>query len=294
VDADLSLNGSTASSTLGGQVVVHKLSFNAGSDLGEIIGAFAGDETITESSPFKEKIKLNVAVRSDEQLAASSNQLSIAGTANLTLGGNLAAPIVFGRVTLNRGEVFFLGKRFDIRSGTVVFANTRRTNPVMNLNVGTRVEQYNITINLSGTVNRLRTTYTSDPALSTGDIINLLAFGQTTTEAAANAGAPAALGAESAVANAVGNQVAGKLQSVTGLSQLTIAPSLANAQNPGAQIAIQQRVTGNLLVTFSTDITTAQTQAVQLEYRAKRNVTISILRDQNGGYGLDVRYHKSF
>jgi hypothetical protein len=31
-----------------------------------------------------------------------------------------------------------------------------------------------------------------------------------------------------------------------------------------------------------------------VKYQAKRNVTISILRDQNGGYGIDIHYHKAF
>jgi autotransporter translocation and assembly factor TamB len=143
-------------------------------------------------------------------------------------------------------------------------------------------------------LDKLRTTYTSEPTLPSADIINLLAFGQTTTEAASNASAPATLGAESAVANAVGGQVAGQLQKVTGISQLTIDPMAGNNQNPGAQVAIQQRMAGNLLVTFSTDITNAQSQAVQLKYQWKPNITVSILRDENGGYGLDVRYHKAF
>jgi len=47
-------------------------------------------------------------------------------------------------------------------------------------------------------------------------------------------------------------------------------------------------------VTFSTDITSAQTQTVQLLYQIKPNVTVSLLRDENGGYGLDIRYHKAF
>ncbi len=294
VDANLALNGGKDKSTLTGQVVVHKLAFNQSSDLAEIAAAFSGDDTVAEPSPTLEKIKLNVSVQSDDQLALASSQLSIAGTANLNVTGSMARPVILGRISLSSGEVFFLGKRFEIQNGTILFANAARTNPVLNLTMNTTVEQYNITINLTGTLDKLRTTYTSDPTLPSADIINLLAFGQTTTEAASNATAPASLSAESAVANAVGSQVAGQLQKVTGISQLTIDPMAGNNQNPGAQVAIQQRVAGNLLVTFSTDVTNAQSQAVQLKYQWKPNIIISILRDENGGYGLDVRYHKTF
>jgi translocation and assembly module TamB len=156
------------------------------------------------------------------------------------------------------------------------------------------VDQYTITINLTGPMDRLKTTYTSNPSLSTADIINLLAFGQTTADAASSASTPASVGAESAVASAAGSQVASQVQKLTGISQLTLNPLAGNNQNPGSQVAVQQRVSGNILLTFSTDVTSAQNESIQVQYRAKRNVTVSVLRDENGGYGIDVRYHKAF
>jgi translocation and assembly module TamB len=197
-------------------------------------------------------------------------------------------------VGLTKGEVFFLGKRFEIQNGTIAFVNTVRTEPVVNLYVKTVVDQYTITVNLTGPLDRLKTSYTSDPALSTADIINLLAFGRTTADAASSAAIPASVGAESAIASAAGSQVASQVQKLTGISQLTFNPLASNNQDPGAHVAVQQRVSGNILLTFSTDVTSAQNQSIQVQYQVKRNVTVSVLRDENGGYGFDVQYHKAF
>ena len=68
---------------------------------------------------------------------------------------------------------------------------------------------------------------------------------------------------------------------------------MGSNQNPGAQLATQQRVSGNLLFTFSSNVTSTQNQTVQLEYQPGRQVTISVLRDQYG-YGFDVKLHKIF
>ena len=90
-------------------------------------------------------------------------------------------------------------------------------------------------------------------------------------------------------------QVSGQIEKLTGISQLTIDPLTSNSQaNPGAQVAIQQRVTGKILLTFSTDVTTTQNQAVQVQYQAKKNLSISALRDEYGGYAIDVHIHKRF
>jgi len=294
MDGNLSLIGTTTASTLGGRVTVDNLSFNEGSDLGEIISQFSGDNTVSDPSSLINRVKLNVAVQSSDNLNLASSQLSIAGSANLNVVGTLADPVILGRIALTSGEVFFLGKRFEIQNGTIAFANTVRTEPLVNLYVNTVVDQYTITINLTGPMDRLKTTYTSDPSLSTADIINLLAFGQTTADAASSASTPASVGAESAVASTAGSQVASQVQKLTGISQLTLNPLAGNNQNPGSQVAVQQRVSGNILLTFSTDVTSAQNQSIQVQYRAKRNVTVSVLRDENGGYGIDVRYHKAF
>jgi translocation and assembly module TamB len=294
VDAGLYLSGATTASTLGGHITVDKLSFNQGSDLAEIVGQLSGDNTVSDASSLARRVKLNVAVQTADNLNLASSQLSIGGSANLSVIGTVADPVILGRVGLTKGEVFFLGKRFEIQNGTIAFVNTVRTEPVVNLYVNTVVDQYTITVNLTGPLDRLKTSYTSDPALSTADIINLLAFGRTTADAASSAATPASVGAESAVASAAGSQLASQVQKLTGISQLTFNPLAGNNQAPGAQVALQQRVSGNILLTFSTDVTSAQNQSIQVQYQIKRNVTVSVLRDENGGYGFDVRYHKAF
>ena len=57
---------------------------------------------------------------------------------------------------------------------------------------------------------------------------------------------------------------------------------------------MRQRVTSKLFVTFSTDVTTTEYSAVQLQYQLNRKWSVSGVRDQNGGFGLDGRYHKDF
>jgi hypothetical protein len=58
--------------------------------------------------------------------------------------------------------------------------------------------------------------------------------------------------------------------------------------------AIQQRVTGNLLVDVRHDITSMQRQAVQIEYKFNPKWSVSGTRNQNGGFGVDGKYRKDF
>jgi translocation and assembly module TamB len=171
-----------------------------------------------------------------------------------------------------------------------------RTEPVLNLQMQARINEYNIRLGLSGPLDRLQTTYTSDPALPPVDIINLIARGKTVESAAANQSSSGTLGAQAALASTISSQVTGKIAQLTGVSQLQIDPGVGtnNGQNPGARIAIQQRVTSNLLVTFATDVTSTQRQAIQVEYKFNQKWSIGGTRNQNGGFGLEGRYQKDF
>ena len=295
VGGSLQLSGSPANSRLSGNVLIDRLSFTPDFDLANFIGQFSGEMPPVAPSVFQQNMKLNVAIQTASNLNAVSSKLSVAGAANLTVGGTAANPVILGRTTLTGGEVFFLGKRYEVQNGTIEFANPVRTEPTLNLYVTTTVQQYTIILNFVGPIDRLRTNYTSDPSLAPSDIINLIAFGKTAEQSASAASTPTSVGAESVLAQGVSGQVSGRIEKLAGISQLSIDPLAGtNSNDPGSQISVQQRVTGNLLLTFSTDVTSTQNQAVQLQYEVKRNVSLSVLRDQNGGYAIDVRVRKDF
>ena len=116
------------------------------------------------------------------------------------------------------------------------------------------------------------------------------------TEAAQAANpTPGNLGAESFIASQVSGQVTNRVEKIAGLSQLSVDPVLGgNGQDPGARVTVQQRVTGNMFVTFATDATSTQRQVIKLEYQATPRVAFSGVRDQNGGFAFDVRIKKTW
>ena len=295
LSGQINFRGQPSASFLTGRVLLNNISFTEQFDLSSLAGMFSASSSGVPASSFERNMKLNVAVLSTQEISLASNKLSVGGSATLSVIGTMAQPVILGRIVLNSGEVFFLGKRFEIQSGTVEFANPVRTEPVVRMYITTTIEQYNITLNLNGPFDRLRTNYTSDPALPPADIIHLLAFGNTTEEANAAPSQSVAMGAESVLAQGVGSQVAGKLENLTGISQLTIDPlATNNSGQPGQQIAIQERVTGSLLFTFSTNVTTTQGQTIELQYNLSKQTSVTVLRDQYGGYAVDLRWHKAF
>jgi hypothetical protein len=164
-----------------------------------------------------------------------------------------------------------MNKRYQIERGIIAFSNPNRTEPVLNILLRTTINQYNLSLTFVGPLDKMQTNYVSDPPLPTADIINLIARGQTTQQAAA---APS---------------------NFAGLSSLSIDPTLGgNDSNPGARVAMQKRITSGFLFTFATDVTTTQREIIQGEYQFNKRWSASVTRDENGGFAVDGKYHKRF
>ena len=294
VDANLRLTGSTEHALLGGSVNLSDLSFTPGFDLSSFINQFSGGVATPPTQGFSQNIALNLAVRSTNDVNLVSRTLSVGGSANLQVRGTAADPVILGRVNLNNGDIILNGSRFVLNGGTIQFVNPSETEPVVNVSLNTNIQQYSIYLRFNGPISQLRTEYSSDPSLPSADIINLLAFGKT-TEASAQDATPANQAAESLIASQVSSQVTSRFSKIAGISQLSINPVLNGTSNQGlANITIQQRVTGNLFITFSDNVGSTQSQTIQGQYQISPRVAVSATRDQNGGVAFDALIKKSW
>jgi translocation and assembly module TamB len=290
LNGNLMLTGTDKTGVMSGQLTIDRLSLTKDFDLSTFADQF-GTISVPSSGPsFAQNVKMNVSLKSAREMALASNKLSVQGSADLVIRGTLAEPVLLGRTTITGGEIFFGGNRYTVESGVVQFVNPLRTEPVVNILVTTTVNQFDLSMNFMGPIDRLRTTYTSDPPLAPVDIINLITTGHTTEASTSGQTSP-----ESVIAGQLTGQVSSRVEKLAGVSSLTIDPQVGGTQgNGGGKLAVQQRVTKNLFFTFSTDLRTSTGQTVQVEYQVSKKFALSTTRDQNGGYTVQVKVHKRF
>jgi translocation and assembly module TamB len=289
---DLNLVGTSQAANLNGRVLIDSLSFTQNFDLATLAGQVqSGPESAPSEGPAN-KVKLDIAVQTARDLNLTSSAVSLQGQANLHVIGTAADPVIVGRTEFTAGDIFLMNKRYQIERGLIEFSNPNRTEPVLNLLLTTTINQYNLSLTFRGPLDKMQTSYVSDPPLPTADIINLIARGQTTQQAAAS---PSNFGASSLLAQGAASQVSGGVQKLAGLSSLSIDPTLGgNNSDPGARIAMQKRVTNNFLFTFATDVTSTQRELIQGEYQFNKRWSASVTRDENGGFAVDGKFHKRY
>jgi translocation and assembly module TamB len=288
-NSDLTFSGTRQAAVLQGRVLVDSLSFTSDFDIAAFMSQFTGTSAPPSPDSLAQNVKLEISVQSSSQLTAATSQLSVEGQANLRIIGTAADPVVVGRATLTSGDIFFNGHQFHLERGIITFVDPNQTQPVLNVLITTTIRQYNLSISLVGPIDKLRTGFVSDPPLPPADVINLIARGQTTQE-----GAPTSFGANSILAAGLG-QVGSNVTKLTGISGLQIDPLIGgNNTNPSARLGIQKQVTKNFTFTFSTDVTLPQSEIVQGEYQLNKRWSVSVTRNESGGFAVDGRFHTNF
>jgi len=242
-------------------------------------------------------------------LQVSTSLAKVSGDIDLHIRGTLADPSILGRVNILHGTVYFNGTNYQVQRGDITFLNPTTIEPVLNLAFTTRIAGYDINLSLDGPVDRLHTTYRSDPPLPSSDIISLLAFRQCPTSATFTCSPSAVEQAENYSASAspsftetASNQILGealnatlsnRVQHLFGISRVKISPEVANTiGNPSARITVEQQVSNNVTVTYVTDVSQAEQQVIQVEYNINRNFSIVAVRDQFGVASFDVRIRR--
>ncbi len=294
LDCDLRLSGTSNSSTLSGTATVTRFAITPQFDFALLIArARQAPEAPNPKSPLN-NMRLAVHVVSTPELQVQASLARLTGDVDLNIRGTVIRPIPLGRVNITEGQVTLNGTTYQLERGDVTFSNPVRVEPVLDVEATTRVRDYDITLGFHGPLDRLSTTYRSDPPLPTSDIIGLLAFGRTREEAvmATEANPTFTESASSAIlSQALNSAGSTRMQRLFGVSRIKISPEVAGTEavDPNSRLTIEQQVSRDFTVTYVTDLTRSAQQVIQIEYNYSRNFSILATRDQYGVLSVDVR-----
>ena len=296
-DADLRWTGTSKASVLSGDVTITKLAVTPGFDFGASLARSAQSSSLPQTNPLLNRIRMDVHIETTPELQMQTAVVRLSGDADLHLRGTLAKPVLLGRADITEGEVYFNGTKYRMERGDVIFVNPVTTTPVLDLQASTHVRDYDITINLNGPVDKLNSTYRSEPPLPVADIISLLALGQTQQQSAQmqqSGQSPFAQQASSAIlSEALNSAISNRARSLFGISHIRVDPQgMATETSPTTSapaVTIEQQVKDNLTLTYTTNVSQTSQQIIQAEYNVTRNVSILALRDYNGVISFEVR-----
>jgi translocation and assembly module TamB len=249
-------------------------------------------------------MRLDVRIRTSSSLAVEASLAqNIQADADLRLRGTVAVPGMLGRVTITEGNLVFFGTKYTVNEGTISFYSPVKIEPILNVDLETTAKGVDVVLTISGPVDNMKLTYTSDPPLQFQEIVSLLASGRApSSDPTIVAHEPTAppqsfqqMGESAIVSEAIANPVSSRLERVFGVSQLKIDPTFTSGSElPQARLTLQQQVNNNVTFTYVTNLANTNSQIVRVEWALNPQWAAVAQRDENGRFGIDFFYKKQF
>ena len=300
-DGNLRLAGGVDQAQLQGELVVRQMVVNQNINfISKIIESSNSlmEPAPTVTSPVASKIHLNVRVTSTPPVQLQTPNFRLMGDIDIRLQGTLADPVQVGSIHFLSGETVFRGNRYTLVRGDMSMTNPFRTQTYLDMEVETHVQSYELTLDISGPIDRPKFSYRSDPPLANTDIVSLLALGYVRQEGSFTAvgGSPTAtIGASAILSEALSSQTTSRIQHLFGVSRIKIDPNVAvPGFGSGARVTVEQQVAHNLTLTYVTDTSYSQYRIIQFEWNIDSNVSVLGVRDQNGVFGIEFRFRRRF
>jgi translocation and assembly module TamB len=296
-NASLRLQGGPQSLRLSGNVLVTR--FGVGPDVDFAAFSAGGVQAPPDPNSAANKIRLDVHVTSSPQLDFQNSFAKLAGTVDLTVRGTLATPSILGRILITDGSATYAGTKYQLERGSIYFSNPVRIDPTIDLDATARVENYDITIGVHGTVTNLKPTYRSEPPLTEADIFNLLALGRTQEEAQLYQEQQVQAGTDPTTSALLGGAlnatVSSRVGKLFGAGSVKIDPAFVGTLgNSSARITVQEPLSKQLTLVFATNVNETAEQLIQVQYQLDENNSIVATRDESGVFSVVYKIRKRY
>jgi translocation and assembly module TamB len=298
-DASLHLQGQQNNLLLSGDVLITRFTVSSELDIAALAAQANSVETIAPRDAPSNHIRLDVHFTSSPQLNFQNAYAKLAGNVDLRLRGTLASPSLLGRISITEGSGIIAGTRYELQHGDIYFTNPVRIQPTIDLNATARVEDYDITLGLRGTPEKLAVTYRSDPPLPEADVVALLALGRTENQQRLYTQQQEAAGSnpttDALLGGALNATVSSRVQRLFGAGSVKVDPNYLGALgNSTSRIIVEERLGSNVTLTYATNVNTTAQQLIQADIAVNRYVSLQMARDESGVFSVVLKATQRF
>jgi translocation and assembly module TamB len=293
-DATLQLQGTQNSLLLSGGVLLTRFTVSPDMDFAALATQAGKVQPVAPPDAPSNHVRLDVHILSSQQLNFQNAFAKLAGDVDLRLRGTLATPSLLGRVSITEGSATIAGTRYELQRGDITFNNPVRIEPSIDLNATAHAGDYDITLGLHGSLDKMAVTYRSDPPLPEADVVALLALGRTQNgqriytqqqeQIASNPTTDALLG------GALNATVSSRVQKLFGAGSVKVDPSYLGALgNSTTRITVEEQLGRKLTLTYATNVNTTAQQLLQAEIAINRHVSLLVARDESGVFSMVIK-----
>jgi translocation and assembly module TamB len=309
LDADVEIRGSSREQLIGGLVNLRRAEYTKDIELADLINTRR--ESIEEGAEIElTRTALFTALRVEGRnaLVVRNNLADLVGSVSLQLDGPVNDPTISGRITATSGTLNFRNDRYDITRALVDLPPSRNADPVLNIQGESQIRGYRVIVSLTGPLSQPQAAVRSEPALPQADVVSLITTGQLSSgDTSSSILSQSEVGAAtSLLTDALINAPAQRATSrLFGLTTFEINPVIGGTtgSTPSARLTLGRRISKEVTVRYSTNVTSDPNQILALEYRVSDRLSFTAQYEQastrqltarNNNFNFEIRFRKRF
>ena len=303
---NLLLSGGIDRMALQGDVTVNRALYFKDIDFGTtLLNAVLSRRGVTPivSASWQDRVALSLHLVSSGTLAVRNNIADVTGSGDVQVAGTLANPTLIGDVTLDEGgRVRFQNVDYTVVRGSINFQNPFRIDPYFDVTLEGRLSggfsevqesgPIEVTVNITGTIDRITPTITSDPPASDITLFSLLGVGALGNQTGQTQ-TPASTAGRSLLLQSFSRLIGSRV--LPFVDTFTFDPTnLDVTANPGPKVTLQKRLSNNLsilVVYYLSD----HRQRELIDWQINPEWALQFIRDEiRNEYRTEARFRRQY
>ena len=256
------------------------------------------------AASWQDHVSLRVHLAAPGTLAIRNNLADVTGSGDIDLTGTLANPVVLGLVTLDEGgRVRFQNVDYTVVRGSMNFQNPFRIDPYFDITLEGRVSggiseiesgPLDVTINLTGTIDRMTPTITSDPPASDITLFSLLGFGSLGRNTANTTPSDAALAGRSLLFQSISRLLGSRVLPFADSFSIDPGGALDTTGDPGPKVSFEKRISNSLRLVIVYNMLDHRNR-VLLEWQVNPSWALQFIRDElTSEMRMEARFRRRY
>lgn len=249
---------------------------------------------LTREKTFFDDMNLNLHIRTTGDAWMENSLGRARGRFDLSVTGNVTAPIMLGAIEVLGGDVYFQDRKFRVLKGQLSFFNPTTVEPYLDFKGETFVKDYRVTIALSGLASNVRPEFSSSPPLPPEDILALLALGES-FKRTYSYDMSTRLSTASLLSFQIADEAQKRAEGLFSLARFRIDPFvMGTSAEMTARLTVGRKISRSLSIMYSTNLTTQREEISRVEWELSNDFSLVGIRNEWGRLRFDIKWRKRF
>jgi translocation and assembly module TamB len=286
------LEGPAEALDISGDLTVDRASLRRKDDVPTLLIDWFGDTAPTTAASGGPRLDLHV--EADETIEIHNPFVRLVGSASLDISGTTAEPGIVGNVEFEEGgEVMVQTLRYELERATLTFSDPTHTEPFIELQANTWVQNYQISVRITGTPDRLTTSVASNPPLTEEEILAMMAVGY--RREGVGGGAMGVNVASTMLTSQIAAELDRRTRLLLPVDQVRVDPFAETASgNPTARVSVVKQLSPTWTFIVQSNLSAQREEVVVSRWYLAPGVFVEASRDLDGSYGFDIKLRRPY